>query len=56
MQAEEGTKRSKDYKFCLKIGPGGVKCGCCGYKGIKKHANRKFRRTAKKEISHVSNP
>lgn len=50
MQAE----RSKDYKFCQRIGPGGVKCPCCGYRGFKKRANRKFRKTGKGIANHVS--
>jgi len=46
--------QAKAYKFCLKIGPGGVKCRCCGYRGIKKRANRKFRRTGK-IVTHSEN-
>jgi hypothetical protein len=43
--------KAKDYKFCEKVGPGGIKCPCCGDKGSKKRANRKFRRT-KKNSTH----
>ena len=43
--------KAKDYKFCVAVGPGGVKCPCCGDKGSKKRASRKFRRSAKQTIN-----
>lgn len=54
LKPKEVSMQAKRYKFCQRIGPGGVKCPCCGYRGFKKRANRKFRKTGKGIANHVS--
>ena len=45
--------KAKDYKFCVAVGPGGLKCPCCGDKDSKKRANRKFRRSKKEAVKEA---